>query len=139
MKSLRAFLYDNYISQMLKTAVKAKYFPFILSCRLTRFRNIPPGIFPSPFLQLVNGSKNSIVNRVLKLIYSCFFFSFLFLKNPWKIFFSVHLFFLLFGYTHKIKMYSMFLSSQLFFKTLNKTLKSQKKSRKNALYSDLQT
>ena len=34
-----------------------------------------PGIFPSTSLQLVNGSKNSILNRVMKLsLFMCFFF-----------------------------------------------------------------
>ena len=33
-----------------------------------------PGIFPSTSLQLVNGSKNSILNRVMKLsLFMCFF------------------------------------------------------------------
>ena len=55
-----------------------------------------PGIFPSTFPQPVNGSKNSILNWVMKLnLYM--FFSSLFLKHPWKNFWSICLFFLLFG------------------------------------------
>ena len=47
-------------------------------------------IFPSTFLKPVNGSKTSILNWVMKLNpFMCF--SFFFLKNPWKIFHSIHL------------------------------------------------
>ena len=46
------------------------------------------------FLQPVNGSKNSILNWVMKLN----LFSFLFWKHPWKIFHSILVFFLLFGF-----------------------------------------
>ena len=41
-----------------------------------------PGIFPSTFIQLVNGSKNSILNSVMKLnLFMC-----IFSKKPLKIF-----------------------------------------------------
>ena len=53
------------------------------------------GIFPNTFPQLVNGSKNSILNWVIKLNHFLFFC--LFLNYPWKIFHSIHLLFLLFG------------------------------------------
>ena len=58
---------------------------------------------------------HSILNWVMKLNL-CGFFSFLFLKHPWKIFNVFHLFFLLFGldtYKHE--------TSQHFFKTSHKT------------------
>ena len=46
--------------------------------------------FRSTFLKPVNGSKIWILNWFMKLNYfMCF--SFLFLKNPWKIFHSIHL------------------------------------------------
>ena len=54
------------------------------------------GIFPSTFLQLVNGSKNSILNWVMKLNLFVFFLV-CFFKHPWKIFYFIHLFFLIFG------------------------------------------
>ena len=50
------------------------------------------GIFPSTFLQPVNGSKNSILNWVMKLNLFMFFFLFVFFKHPWKIFYFIHLF-----------------------------------------------
>ena len=54
------------------------------------------GIFRSTFLQQVNGSKNSILNWVMKLnLFMCFFFL-LFLKHSWQICHSIRLFFLLF-------------------------------------------
>ena len=54
-------------------------------------------IFPSIFLEQENGSKNSILNWVMKLNFFMFFL-FLFLKHLWKISQSIHLFFfLLFG------------------------------------------
>ena len=68
------------------------------------FQAIPPyilaDIFPSTFLHPINGSKNSILNWLMKLnLFMCFFFFFCFLKHcrPWKIFHSIHLVFLFFG------------------------------------------
>ena len=85
------------------------------------------GIFPSTFMQLVNGSKNSILNWDMKL--DLFM---LFLKKPSRIYYSIHLFFLLFlwfRWLQKRKKEScMYLSSQLFLETLYKTLKFQEKS-----------
>ena len=97
--------------------------------------------FPSTFLQPVNGSKKSILNWVMKL--SLFvFFVFLFLRHLWKIFHSIHLFFLLFWLrylqTHMKEKY-MYLFSQVFFKTNHKTLKFKEKSKKNEFSSNLQT
>ena len=54
-------------------------------------------IFPSIFLQAVTGSKNSILNWIMKLNILMFFFCFLFFEKPWKIFHSIHLFLFLFG------------------------------------------
>ena len=76
-------------------------------------------------------------------LFMCFFGGFfvLFLKHLWKIFYSIHLFLLLFGldtYKHIREKYT-YISSQLFFKTTHKTLKFQEKSKKNAFSSDLQT
>ena len=51
-----------------------------------------PGIFPSTFLQPVNGSESYETPQSLH----AFFFS-LILKQSSKIFHSIHLFFLLFG------------------------------------------
>ena len=113
-------------------------FPVIFICgsnmvtKVTMNKLSHSGIFSITFLQPVNGSKNSI--------FSCFF-SFLFLKHPLKIFHSIHLFFLLFGldtYKH-IKDGCMYLFSQIFFKTPNRTRKFQEKSKKNAFSNDLQT
>ena len=90
-------------------------------------------IFPNTFLQPVNGSKNSILNWVIKLNLFMSFFSFLFLKHPWKIFHSILLFTLLFGLNtieRPIKESYMYLSSQLFFKTPHRTLKFQEESKK---------
>ena len=85
------------------------------------------GIFPSTFMQLVNGSKNSILNWDMKL--DLFM---LFLKKPSRIYYSIHLFFLLFlwfRWLQKRKKEScMYLSSQLFLETSCKTLKLQEKS-----------
>ena len=73
----------------------------------------------------------------MKFNLSLFFFSFLFLKHPWKIFHSIHLFFLIFGLaTYKTRIY---LSSQLFFKTPHETLKFHEKFTENEFSSDLQT
>ena len=56
------------------------------------------------------------------------FFSFLFLKHPWKFFYSIHLYFLLFRYLQTcIKESFMYFSSQRFFKPPHKTLKLQEK------------
>ena len=49
-------------------------------------------IFPSTFLQPFNSSKNLILNGVMKLNLIMCSFSFLFLKQPWKIFHSVCVF-----------------------------------------------
>ena len=58
------------------------------------YRHYQAGIFPSTFLQPVDSSKNPVLNWVMNfnLLMSIFF-----LKNPWKIFHYIHLFFLLFG------------------------------------------
>ena len=70
-----------------------------------------PGIFPSTFLQPVNGNNDSILNLVLKLSLFMRLF-FLFLKHTWKIFYSIHLFFLLLDLditsTNKGKLYVSF-------------------------------
>ena len=50
----------------------------------------PSGFFPSNSLQPVNGCKNSILNWVMKLN--------LLTLNPWKLFHSIHLLFLLFDF-----------------------------------------
>ena len=89
------------------------------------------GIFPHAFLQLVNGSKNSILNWVMKLsLFMCFFF--FFFETPLKgfPFYSPIILALWFRYlqTH-IKEVCMYLSSQLFLKTPHETLKSQEKSK----------
>ena len=52
--------------------------------------------FPSTCLQPLNGSKNSILNWVMKLSLFMLFF----LKNPWKIFHYIHLFFTYGLYVH---------------------------------------
>ena len=74
--------------------------------------HISSGIFPSTFLQPLNGSK-SILNWVMKLNLFLCFFIFLFLKHPWKIFLSIHLFLTLwFRYLQTlIKEKCMYLSS----------------------------
>ena len=102
--------------------------------------HISSGIFPSTFLQPLNGSI-SILNWVMKLNLFLCFFIFLFLKHPWKIFLSIHLFLTLwFRYLQTlIKEKCMYLSSQLFFKTNHEILNFQQKSKKNAFSSDLQT
>ena len=98
-----------------------------------------PGIFPNTFVQPVNGSKNSVLNLVMKHnLFMCFcLFTCLFSKNSWKIFHFIHLFFLPFGLYKStfglekcIKENCMYLSSQLFFKIPNKALKFQKNARK---------
>ena len=49
------------------------------------------------FFQALKTRKNSILNWVMKLSLFLCFFSYLFLKHPWKIFHSISVFFLLFG------------------------------------------
>ena len=80
------------------------------------------GIFPNTFIQPVNGSKNSILNELWNSISSCFFFCFFF-EKPLKCFpfYSPIL-------QKRIKESCMYLSSQLFFETPNKTPKFQEKS-----------
>ena len=86
------------------------------------------GIFPSTFLKPVNGSKNSILNTVIKFnLFTCLFFLFVFEKHSKDFpFYSPTLLTLWLWYlqTH-IKESCMYLSSQLFFKTSNKILKFQ--------------
>ena len=88
------------------------------------------------FLQLVNGSENSILNWVtMKLnLFVVVFFFFCF-ETPLKYFpFYFHILLTLcFRYleTH-IKESFMYLSSQLFFNTPHKTLRFQETSKKNA-------
>ena len=81
-----------------------------------------------------------ILNGKLHFL-SSVFFSFLLFKHLWKIFHPIHLFFLIwFRYLQtRIKESFMYLSSQLFFKTPNQTLKFQEKTKKNVFSSDLQT
>ena len=91
---------------------RTKVFLFILS-----------GIFPSTFLQPVNGSKNSILNWVMKLSpFMCFYFYFLFLKHleRFSILFTYSSYPLVLILTNHIKESCMYLSSQLFFKTPRK-------------------
>ena len=80
------------------------------------------GIFPSTSLQPVNGSKNSILNWVMKLSLFIEVFSFFVFKTTLKDFpfYSSILFTLWFRYlpTH-IKESCIYLSSQLFLKTPN--------------------
>ena len=88
----------------------------------------------------MNVSKKSILNWIMRLISLCVFFTLLFSKQPWTIFYSFHLFFLLFAldtYKH-IKESYMYLSSQCFFKTPHKALNFQEKSKKQAFSSNLQ-
>ena len=97
------------------------------------------GIFPNTFLQPVNGGKSSILNCVMKLFMFFFFFIF---KKPLKDcpFYSPILLTFWFRYLQTlIKESCIYLSIQLFFKTANKTLEFQEKSKKNAFYSNLQT
>ena len=81
----------------IKTLVKERYwivtFIYIF---FENYNHLTGGIFPSPFLQPVNGSKNSIFNWAMKLnlFMVCFFF--FFFEKPLKDFHSIHLFFLLF-------------------------------------------
>ena len=88
-------------------------------------------IFASTFLQLVKSSKNSILNWVVKLNLSmfCFFLCF------WN---KKHLTFWFKYLQTGIKEKSMYLSSQLFFKTFHKTLQFQEKLKKNVFSSYLQ-
>ena len=99
-----------------------------------------PAIFPSIFLQQ-NGSKNSVLNCIMTLSPFMFFFFFLFetLLKDFPVY-SPILLTLWFRYLQKsVKESFMYFSSQLFFKTPHKTLKSQGKSKKNAFFSILQT
>ena len=58
---------------------------------LFRFGNINVRHFSKHFSTPVNISKNSILNQAIKLnLFYVFFFTFLFCKNPWKIFHSIH-------------------------------------------------
>ena len=102
----------------------------MVNSSVTCILKIKWGIFPSTFLQPVNGSKNSILNRVMKFnLFMCFFFFFVF-ETPLNDFpfYSPILLTLWFRYLQtRIKESRMYLSSQLFFKTPNKTLKFQEK------------
>ena len=77
--------------------------------------NKPSRFFPGTFLQLVNGTKNSILKWVMKLNLFMCFFSFLFFKYPWKVFHSIHLFFLLFGLDTNMLKGKLYVSYQLTF------------------------
>ena len=80
------------------------------------------GIFPSTSLQPVNGSKNSILNWVMKLSLFIEVFSFFVFKTTLKDFpfYSSILFTLWFRYLPShIKESCIYLSSQLFLKTPN--------------------
>ena len=85
-------------------------------------------IFSSTFMQLVNGSKNSILNWDMKLD----LFMFLFFFKPSNICYSIHLLFLLYLWFRCLqkreKESCMYLSSQFFLETSCKTLKLQEKS-----------
>ena len=100
-----------------------------LSSRRTRGTNSTARHFSSTFLQLVNCSKSSIMNWVIKLNLSirfCF-------EKPLEDFpfYSPIVFPLWFRYSQTcIKESCMYLPSQLFFKTLHRTLKSQENSKK---------
>ena len=86
-------------------------------------------IFQSTSLQPVNGSKNSILNWVMKLNLFMFFFLFVF-KTPLKDFpcYPSIILTLQLRYLQKCKNEScMYVSSQLFFKTPHETLKFQEK------------
>ena len=79
------------IDTFLKNPENVMICPWYLVSRLVivYIHNIHTGIFPGTFQQPLHGSNNSISSST---------FSFLFLKRPWKIFHSIHLFFLiLFG------------------------------------------
>ena len=89
-----------------------------------------------------------ILNWVMKLnLFMCFlffiiiFFLFLFLKHPWKVFHSIHLFFELFSldtYKHARRVACIFLVN--FFSKLPMKLQNSKKNpRKNAFSSNLET
>ena len=90
------------------------------------YRHYWAGIFPSTFLQPVDGSKNSILNSVMNFN---LFMSIFFLKNPWKIFLYSPIFLTLWRryLQTRIKASCMYLCSQLFFKTPHKTIKFPKK------------
>ena len=79
------------------------------------------GISSSNFLQLVNSSKNSILNWVVKLNSFMFFFSFFFLKHLKDFPFYSPIFLpLCLRYLQTCKKESfMYLSNQLFFKVFN--------------------
>ena len=104
--------------------------------------NMCPGIFPSTFPQPVIGSKNSILNCVMKLnLFMCSFFFFV-SETPMNDFPFNSPILLTFWFRYlqtRIKESSMYLSSQLLFKTSHKTLKFHDKSKKNAFSSDLDT
>ena len=85
--------------------------------------------------QPVNVVKTQSWIKLWNSISSCLF-SFLFFKHPWKIFHSIHLFFLFFGLDTNTNMY---LSSQIFFKTPHETIKFHENSMKNTFSNDLQT
>ena len=91
---------------------------------LTRRQTNLPSIFPSSFLQLVNSSKNSILNWVMKHILFMFFFFFVF-ETPLEDFpfYSPMLPTLWFRCLQTcIKESCMYLPSQLIFKTTHNTL-----------------
>ena len=106
------------------------------------------GIFPRSYLQLVNSSKNSILNWFMKLsiylnISSCVFFVFFVFETPLKdfLFYSPIIFTLWFRYLQtQIKESCMYLSHQLFFKTPYETLKIPRKIQEKCIfqqYADL--
>ena len=81
-------------------------------------------IFPSPFLQLVNSSKISSLNWVMKLNQLIFFPSFFVFETPLKDFLYYSPIILTFWFRclqTSIKESCLYLSSQLFFKTQHKT------------------
>ena len=97
------------------------------------------GIFPNTFLQLVNDSKNSILNWVIKLNLFMCFCSFFVFETPLKDFpFYSSILLTLWSKYYRKESY-MYLSSQLFFKTPNRTLKITRKIQENAFFSDLKT
>ena len=100
-------------------------------------------IFPSTFLQPVNGSKkiNLELSYETQFLHVFFFFFFVF-EAPVKDFpfYSPILLTFWFRYLQTPrKESSMYLSSQLLFRPPHKTLKSQEKSKKDAFSSNLQT
>ena len=110
-----------------------KYFELVahVKCKNSLISTLPvvglgcPGIFLSTFLQLVSGSKSSILNWVMKLnLFIFFFFFFFVLETSLKDFpfYSPILLTLWFTYIQtRIKESYMHLSGQLYFKTPSRT------------------